>query len=60
MLPVIEIRGRRQRRKPLRLLYRHGHTHDEVRRLIEEIGRSEVEGVLKALDLLEPTLTPAE
>jgi hypothetical protein len=48
-------------RKPSRLLYRDGVTRDEIARLIDEIGREEVEAVLRALDLpLEPALTPAE
>ena len=60
MLHVIQ--RRRQRRKPERLLYRDGITRDELVRLVSEVGREQVEGVLKALDLSvgEPALTPAE
>jgi hypothetical protein len=42
-------------------LYRSGITHDELVRLVSEVGREQVEGVLKALDLpVGPALTSAE
>jgi hypothetical protein len=48
-------------RKPQRLLYRAGITRDELTRLVSEVGREQVEAVLKALDLpIEPALTAAE
>jgi hypothetical protein len=48
-------------RKPARLLYRGGITRDEIERVIDEIGREEVEAVLRALDLpVESALTPTE
>jgi hypothetical protein len=40
-------------------LYRDGVTRDELGRLIAEVGREEVEKVLRALDL-GPALTPAK
>jgi hypothetical protein len=55
------IQIRNQRRKPQRLLYRDGITRDELVRLIAEVGREHVEGVLRALDLpVEPVFTAAE
>jgi len=58
---IVESRPSRQRQKPQRLLYRAGITRDELVRLIEEVGREQVEGVLRALDLpVGPALTPAE
>ena len=58
---MAHIQIRNQKRKPERLLYRGGITRDELMRLVSEIGRDRVEGVLKALDLpTEPALTPAE
>jgi hypothetical protein len=60
MAYIIEFRQNRQRRKPQRLLYRSGVTPDEVRRLIEEVGREQVEAVIRALDLpIGPELVPA-
>jgi hypothetical protein len=53
--------ARKQGRKPQRLLYRDGITRDELVRLISEVGREQVEAVLKALDLpIEPALAAAE
>jgi hypothetical protein len=50
-----------RKRKPQRLLYRDGITRDELGRLIVEVGRSEVEAVLRGLDLqLSPELIPAK
>jgi len=63
MVEIFHIgRPRKSRPKPERLLYRSGITRDELCRLVEEVGREQVEGVLKALDLSvgEPALTPAE
>ena len=59
---MAHIQIRNQKRKPQRLLYRDGITHDELIRLVSEVGRDQVEEVLKALDFpTEPTaLTPAE
>jgi hypothetical protein len=54
-------RTSKHNRKPARLFYRGGITRDEIERVIDEIGREEVEAVLRALDLpLEPTLTRAK
>jgi len=61
MAHVVDFGKNRNKRRPQRLLYRDGITRDELMRLISEIGRDQVEGVLKALDLpTEPALTPAE
>jgi hypothetical protein len=55
------IQIRSARRKSQRLLYRTGITRDELVRLVSEVGREQVEAVLKALDLpVEPALIAAE
>jgi hypothetical protein len=41
----------RRRRKPQRLLYRTGITSDELARLVSEVGREQVEAVLRGLGL---------
>jgi hypothetical protein len=41
----------RPKRKPERLLYRTGITRDELSRLVAEVGRDQVEAVLRGLDL---------
>jgi hypothetical protein len=41
----------RKGKKPQRLLYRAGVTRDELSRLVAEVGRDQVEAVLKGLDL---------
>jgi hypothetical protein len=58
---IVELRQKRKpgRNKPQRLLYRAGITNDELARLVLEVGREHVEGVLKALDL-PVVFTPAE
>lgn len=53
----IKKRRRSKPAKPQRLFYR-SVTNDELVRLITEVGREEVAGVLRAMDL--PALTPAE
>ena len=61
LFTMSHIQIRNHKRKPRRLLYRDGITRDELMRLVLEVGRDQVEGVLKALDLpTEPALTPAE
>jgi hypothetical protein len=59
MLQIVRNRRKSKRRRPQRLLYHSGVTPDELSRLIAEVGREEVEKVLRALDL-GPALTPAE
>jgi len=61
MAHVVDFRKNRNKRRPQRLLYRDGITRDELARLVLEVGRDQVEAVLRALDLpVEPALTPAE
>jgi hypothetical protein len=51
----------KNRRKPQRLLYRSGMTRDELAQLVSEVGREQVEAVLRALDLTAPpALTPVQ
>jgi len=52
---------RKSGHRPERILYRSGITRDELVRLVSEVGREQVEGVMKALDLpVGPVLTPTE
>jgi len=62
MAHVVQIRSKRKPGcKPQRLLYRGGITRDELTRLVTEVGRDQVEAVLRALDLsAEAAFSPAE
>jgi hypothetical protein len=61
MKTLIVSKTGRKGKRPQRLLYRAGITHDELRRLVAEVGCEEVAAVLRGLDLqIEPALSPAE